>query len=332
VKLEDLRPNSNVNVVIRVISAGEIKNISTKKSRSLRVCEFQVGDETAIISFALFNDQIEFLKREVGNVIRIINGWTKQYRGQIQLSLGFSGRWERVNDPKFPSLEDIRYSSKLDESTKEDSKKEPKKQDMGSLTISEIIPETTFSTVVRVFHALPAKSYAKVKVKTYMVGDDTGIIPFTTFNEDRDKFKELMGEVIELKCCWPRLYNGQLEISRGYKGSYYHPKGRSINQKQAKTKLNLVPEPNNQYDSNAVAIYFKGSKVGYIPRTQNKAIFKALTEGGPEIDCTLGVFIPQNSQYTMPSKSYNPIITISTFMENVEWRPVILYPEDFITV
>lgn len=377
-KLEEIKPNSTFDVFVRVISKGEERSITTKNSRSLRVCEFQVGDETDIVSFSLFNNQIEFLKDEVGNVIEIIRGWAKEFRGKIQLTLGYSGSLERIKDPEFPSLEDI-YNQKnrqTEESIENSSKPDVKKQEGVPRTVSEIIPETTFSTIVRVFHPLPAKSYGKVKVKTFMVGDDTGIIPFTTFNDDRDKFKELMGEVVRLKNCWPRLYNGQLEISKGrkgtwkivpdkkefiskenlseqyrksqlklidklepakvyyseIKGSYYHPSGKTINKKRAKTKLDLVPEPKNQYDPKAVAVYCKGSKVGYIPRNQNAAIFKALTEGGPGIDCTLGVFVPQNSRYTMPSKSYNPLITISTIMEDVEWRPVILYPEDFIVV
>ncbi len=324
--------------------------------------------------FSLFNDQIELLKSEVGNVIEIIKGWAKEFRGKISLTLGYSGSIERVNDPEFLSQEDIQKNQEPEESMEVSSESDAKNQEGEIRTVFEIIPETTFSTVVRVFHPLLAKSYGKVKVKTFMVGDETGIIPFTTFNDDRDKFKELLGEVVQLKNCWPRLYNGQLEISKGrkgtweivsdnthfiskedlyeqyrksqlklidtlepakvyyseIKGSYYHPSGKTINRQRAKTKLDLVPEPNNRYDSNAVAVYYKGSKVGYIPRDQNRAIFKALTGGGPDIDCTLGVFVPQNSRYTMPSKSYNPLITISTFLEDVEWRPVILYPEDFI--
>lgn len=30
--------------------------------------------------------------------------------------------------------------------------------------------------------------------------------------------------------------------------------------------MDLVPEPHNEYDSNAVAVYYKGLKIGYVPR------------------------------------------------------------------
>ncbi len=44
-------------------------------------------------------------------------------------------------------------------------------------------------------------------------------------------------------------------------------------------ELRLVPEPSNQFDKNAVAIYLKKSKLGYIPRAQNREISKFLNSG-----------------------------------------------------
>jgi hypothetical protein len=45
------------------------------------------------------------------------------------------------------------------------------------------------------------------------------------------------------------------------------------------TELNLKTEPDNQVDSYAVAIYYKDTKSGYLPRSQNKAISKFLNCG-----------------------------------------------------
>lgn len=44
-------------------------------------------------------------------------------------------------------------------------------------------------------------------------------------------------------------------------------------------KLKLVLEPNNPYDSNAVAIYYKEHKLGFIPKTENKFPSKLLRAG-----------------------------------------------------
>jgi len=41
----------------------------------------------------------------------------------------------------------------------------------------------------------------------------------------------------------------------------------------------LVLEPENPYDAHAVALYFKKTKIGYIPRVNNKEISKLLEAG-----------------------------------------------------
>lgn len=42
-----------------------------------------------------------------------------------------------------------------------------------------------------------------------------------------------------------------------------------LNELQAGKKLKLKYEKNNPYDTNAVAIFYKGTKLGYIPRDRN---------------------------------------------------------------
>ncbi len=45
------------------------------------------------------------------------------------------------------------------------------------------------------------------------------------------------------------------------------------------TELQLVFEPENPYDAQAVALYFKKTKIGYLPRAHNKEIAKLLEAG-----------------------------------------------------
>lgn len=49
------------------------------------------------------------------------------------------------------------------------------------------------------------------------------------------------------------------------------------------TKVDLMQEPKNPYDPQAVAIYFKGVKLGYIPRDKNGVIFSILYFGHEDI-------------------------------------------------
>lgn len=43
--------------------------------------------------------------------------------------------------------------------------------------------------------------------------------------------------------------------------------------------LRLVRETTNTYDANAVAVYFRGDKLGYVPRRENAAVAQMLDRG-----------------------------------------------------
>ena len=43
--------------------------------------------------------------------------------------------------------------------------------------------------------------------------------------------------------------------------------------------LKLVREPNNTHDPDAVAVYFQGDQLGYVPRAENSAIAGMLDRG-----------------------------------------------------
>ena len=45
--------------------------------------------------------------------------------------------------------------------------------------------------------------------------------------------------------------------------------------------LELVPEPGNAHDANAVRVEWRGRKLGYVPRRQNAALAWGLARGTP---------------------------------------------------
>lgn len=49
------------------------------------------------------------------------------------------------------------------------------------------------------------------------------------------------------------------------------------------TKLKLVIDKDNKFDAYAVALYYKEYKLGYIPRGENKEIYKFCEQGYQEI-------------------------------------------------
>jgi hypothetical protein len=42
--------------------------------------------------------------------------------------------------------------------------------------------------------------------------------------------------------------------------------------------LDLIPEPNNRFDHNAVMVVCKGKQLGYIPRSENRHIPRSLMQ------------------------------------------------------
>ena len=51
-------------------------------------------------------------------------------------------------------------------------------------------------------------------------------------------------------------------------------------------RLTLVREPENEHDANAVRIEWRGQKLGYLPRAENRAVAAAL-DGGEAVDARI---------------------------------------------
>ncbi len=62
-------------------------------------------------------------------------------------------------------------------------------------------------------------------------------------------------------------------------GFTYNEGALVFNEIKIGKELNMVTEPENHYDKNAVALYFNDTKLGYIPRSCNRAIGKVLNAG-----------------------------------------------------
>lgn len=64
--------------------------------------------------------------------------------------------------------------------------------------------------------------------------------------------------------------------------------------------LTVVPEPENQYDNTAVALYWEGYKLGYIPAKANDALKQRLVEGGVEgVNCFIMELNPEDTPWNM---------------------------------
>src|SRR3989338_7415781 len=101
--IKDLTPKQGKVVLIAtVVEKGEPRNIQ-KPNFSGRVCDTQLKDETGQIKFTLWNEQVDSCN--VGDTIKITNGYVNEWQGELQLSTGKFGSLEIVEKKKEVTLD-----------------------------------------------------------------------------------------------------------------------------------------------------------------------------------------------------------------------------------
>jgi hypothetical protein len=62
-------------------------------------------------------------------------------------------------------------------------------------------------------------------------------------------------------------------------GFRYHEASAAWPELRVGDRLDLVREPDNAYDANAVRVEWRGRKLGYVPRAENRALAWAMDRG-----------------------------------------------------
>lgn len=72
----------------------------------------------------------------------------------------------------------------------------------------------------------------------------------------------------------------EVNIRTAVVGSSYHPgASQKLSTLKGGSPVDLVREPNNHYDRNAVKCLSSGVMLGYVPRTDAPAVAKAMDDG-----------------------------------------------------
>ena len=96
-KVRDLTPNSKqVNVLAKVVSVGEPKEVMGKFGDPRKVCEAVVGDDTATIILSLWNEQIGTITKD--EVVLVDNGYVSLVRGHMRLNVGRYGNLSKSTE------------------------------------------------------------------------------------------------------------------------------------------------------------------------------------------------------------------------------------------
>ena len=91
--IKELKPRMGVEEIeLEVVSKGEAREFASANG-SGKVCSCAAKDEAGDeVSLTLWNEQCKDV--EEGSKIKITNGWTSEYQGQLQVSTGKMGQLE----------------------------------------------------------------------------------------------------------------------------------------------------------------------------------------------------------------------------------------------
>ena len=92
--ISDLRPSRVATIEATVSELQPAREIETRGGRKTKVRNGRLKDQTGEISFILWGSEVDLV--EQGDRVRIVEGWVKDYQGRPQLSLGRTGKLEKL--------------------------------------------------------------------------------------------------------------------------------------------------------------------------------------------------------------------------------------------
>ncbi len=105
-EIKDLQPKQgNVEITVQIVDKGEVREFQ-KFGKTGKVCTAMVKDASGEMKLSLWNEQVDSVN--VGDTVKVVNGYVNEYQGEKQLTTGRMGKLEVVessgkvytNDPE----------------------------------------------------------------------------------------------------------------------------------------------------------------------------------------------------------------------------------------
>lgn len=130
--IKDLQARQgNVNLTAEVAEKADVREFE-KFGKKGKVCNAVIKDATGKVKLTLWNEDID--KVNVGDTIKIENGWVNEWQGELQLSTGKFGKLEVIVGKK----PEVSKQASLTEDEKEEAKVlEGEKSDKGEHILTE---------------------------------------------------------------------------------------------------------------------------------------------------------------------------------------------------
>jgi len=209
VKIKDLKNDSKrVFIEVQVIKKlTEREVFNKKKGITQRVADFLIGDETGYFTLTAWDDEIGKINSQLGKSILIKNGYVNVFMEKAKLNIGLYGSWGIID--KKIEVADI---------PEEEPKKEQwykvidLKEGLRSVNIIIKLKEIGEPREVRF------RDGTTHRVATASVGDETGIIRLSLFDQSIEEVAE--GEIYELKNGYVSQFQNNLQLNIGKYGEF----------------------------------------------------------------------------------------------------------------
>lgn len=203
-KIINIKSSSgNVNFIAKVVSVSPLREFTRSDGTVGRVGNILVADDTGSIKIALWDEKADMINSgeiEVGQNLRISGNAKDGYSG-VEVNIGNNGVLTEINE----EIEVKEISTKISDI----------KDGMGSINV---VGKLLDISDVRTFNK---KDGSKGRVGNITIGDDTGKIRITLWDDKTDKMTELLpGDAIEIINGYARAnnFNQQVEIQIGNHG------------------------------------------------------------------------------------------------------------------
>jgi replication factor A1 len=92
--ISDLRPGRVATFEATVTKLDPPREIEQRSGTATKVRNGMLRDGTGEVSIVLWGKEVDLVAE--GDKIRVVDGWVKEYKGRPEISLGRSGRLEKV--------------------------------------------------------------------------------------------------------------------------------------------------------------------------------------------------------------------------------------------
>lgn len=116
-EIKHLKPRqSKVDIEVEIIAKGDIREFDKFGAKG-RVCTATAKDTSGEIKLTLWNDDIE--KVNIGDKVKITNGYVNEFQGEKQLTPGRFGKLEVMDKDSHKTPNKEKVSAELKKETEE---------------------------------------------------------------------------------------------------------------------------------------------------------------------------------------------------------------------